>query len=137
MRGQNPLAVYSTGKLLFQGQIISDPRKNRTATHLLVVHYASFNPLRLPPHVRFSLSLCVLLLRPACGACSPPPFYFVPVCRLRCLFRADLQSRDPETFKPLHVVNMTIKDSPEESAAAAGDVLELCRTVIKYNMCCV
>lgn len=32
-------------------------------------------------------------------------------------------------FKPLHVVNITIKDSPEESAAAAGDVLEICRTV--------
>lgn len=62
---------------------------------------------------------------------SPAVLYFVPVWRLRCLFRADLQSRDPETFKPLHVVNMTIKDSPEESAAAAGDVLELCRTVIK------
>ncbi|CAM9733408.1 unnamed protein product [Discosporangium mesarthrocarpum] len=39
----------------------------------------------------------------------------------------DLQGRDPETFKPLHVVSMTIKDSAEHSAAAAGDVLELCR----------
>ncbi|CAM9909425.1 unnamed protein product [Scytosiphon promiscuus] len=41
----------------------------------------------------------------------------------------DLQSRDPETFKPLHVVNMSIKDSFEESAAAADNVLELCRTL--------
>ncbi|CAM9564823.1 unnamed protein product [Ectocarpus sp. 8 AP-2014] len=41
----------------------------------------------------------------------------------------DLQSRDPETFKPLHVINMTIKDSFEESAAAADSVLELCRTL--------
>eukprot|EP00903_Cladosiphon_okamuranus_P006034 g5952.t1 len=41
----------------------------------------------------------------------------------------DLQSRDPETFKPLHVINMTIKDSFEESAAASGNVLELCRTL--------
>lgn len=42
----------------------------------------------------------------------------------------DLVSRDPELFRPLHVVNMTITDSPEESAAAAGDVLNLCKTVI-------
>ena len=28
---------------------------------------------------------------------------------------------------------MTIKDSPEESAAAAGDVLELCSTVRDYR----
>lgn len=48
--------------------------------------------------------------------------------------RVDLQSRDPETFKPLHVVNMTIKDSPEESAAAADDVLHLCRTVNKLKV---
>ncbi|CAM9315254.1 unnamed protein product [Pylaiella littoralis] len=41
----------------------------------------------------------------------------------------DLQSRDPEEFKPLHVINMTIKDSFEESAAASGNVLELCRTL--------
>ncbi|CAM9441970.1 unnamed protein product, partial [Hapterophycus canaliculatus] len=48
---------------------------------------------------------------------------------LSLLPRTDLQSRDPETFKPLHVVNMSIKDSFEESAAAADNVLELCRTV--------
>lgn len=55
------------------------------------------------------------------------------VDRLLCcccfLYLADLQSRDPETFKPLHVVNMTIKDSAEESAAASGHVLDLCRMV--------
>lgn len=50
------------------------------------------------------------------------------VDRLPCCL-ADLQSRDPETFKPLHVVNMTIKDSAEESAAASGHVLDLCRMV--------
>ncbi|CAM9212816.1 unnamed protein product [Choristocarpus tenellus] len=51
-----------------------------------------------------------------------------------CTFRSpipicvtDLQGRDPETFKPLHVVSMTIKDSADHSAAAAGDVLELCQ----------
>lgn len=41
----------------------------------------------------------------------------------------DLQQRDPETFKPLHIVSMTIRDSAEESAAAEGDVLELCKMV--------
>eukprot|EP00903_Cladosiphon_okamuranus_P006917 g6732.t1 len=39
----------------------------------------------------------------------------------------DLHQRDPDTFKPLHVVSMTIRDSAEDSAAAAGDVLELCK----------
>lgn len=66
---------------------------------------------------------------------SPPPFRRAPSCCLLVLFApstiytTDLVSRDPETFKPLHVVNMTIKDSPEESAAAAGDVLNICKTV--------
>lgn len=60
------------------------------------------------------------------GCLVPPPSPRPPVYLFS---RADLQSRDPETFKPLHVVNMTIKDSPEESAAAAGDVLDLCRMV--------
>ncbi|CAM9357044.1 unnamed protein product [Ectocarpus fasciculatus] len=39
----------------------------------------------------------------------------------------DLQQRDPDTFKPLHVVSMTIRDSADDSAAAAGDVLDLCK----------
>ncbi|CAB1101574.1 unnamed protein product [Ectocarpus sp. CCAP 1310/34] len=39
----------------------------------------------------------------------------------------DLQQRDPDTFKPLHVVSMTIRDSANDSAAAAGDVLDLCK----------
>ncbi|CAM9201437.1 unnamed protein product [Ascophyllum nodosum] len=43
------------------------------------------------------------------------------------LLVTDLQQRDPDTFKPLHVVSMTIRDSAEESAAAASDVLELCK----------
>lgn len=61
----------------------------------------------------------------------PPPNYSILVaCYYRGFLSADLQSRDPETFKPLHVVNMTIKDSPEEAEAAANDVLFLCRTVI-------
>lgn len=100
--------------LLVQGQIRSDPRIiHNTATHL-----QAFPPPRLSSHVWFSSSSCrIPLVVPA------PPHR-----------RADLQSRDPETFKPLHVVNMTIKDSPEESAAAAGDVLELCRTVIKHRV---
>ncbi|CAM9387666.1 unnamed protein product [Ectocarpus sp. 4 AP-2014] len=41
----------------------------------------------------------------------------------------DLQQRDPDTFKPLHVVSMTIRDSADDSAAAAGDVLDLCKMV--------
>lgn len=45
---------------------------------------------------------------------------------------ADLQQRDPDTFKPLHIVSMTIRDSAEDSAAAAGDVLELCKMVNKW-----
>ncbi len=84
--------------------------------------------------------------RPACLSCkkrewndvvsphlSLPSLCFHVACSLPstifCELRADLQSRDPEIFKPLHIINMTIKDSFEESAAAAGHVLELCRTV--------
>ncbi|CAN0124919.1 unnamed protein product, partial [Ectocarpus sp. 12 AP-2014] len=43
--------------------------------------------------------------------------------------REYLQQRDPDTFKPLHVVSMTIRDSADDSAAAAGDVLDLCKMV--------
>eukprot|EP00904_Undaria_pinnatifida_P004473 jgi/Undpi1/14026/HiC_scaffold_9.g03677.m1 len=39
----------------------------------------------------------------------------------------DLHRREPDTFKPLHVVSMTIRDSAEDSAAAAAHVLELCK----------
>ena len=49
------------------------------------------------------------------------------------LLVTDLQQRDPDTFKPLHVVSMTIRDSAEESAAAASDVLELCKMVNKAS----
>lgn len=49
-------------------------------------------------------------------------------CR-RLLWISDLHQRDPDTFKPLHVVSMTIRDSAEDSAAAAGHVLELCKMV--------
>lgn len=49
------------------------------------------------------------------------PLSFVP--------HSDLQQRDPDTFKPLHVVSMTIRDSADDSAAAAGDVLDLCKMV--------
>lgn len=49
-------------------------------------------------------------------------------CR-RFLWVSDLHQRDPDTFKPLHVVSMTIRDSAEDSAAAAGHVLELCKMV--------
>ncbi|CBN77987.1 similar to Ssu72-like protein [Ectocarpus siliculosus] len=49
-------------------------------------------------------------------------------CTAPCLlFHTDLQQRDPDTFKPLHVVSMTIRDSADDSAAAAGDVLDLCK----------
>lgn len=47
----------------------------------------------------------------------------------QCFNVSDLHQRDPDTFKPLHVVSMTIRDSAEDSAAAAGDVLELCKMV--------
>ncbi|CAN0508230.1 unnamed protein product, partial [Ectocarpus sp. 8 AP-2014] len=51
-------------------------------------------------------------------------------CTAPCLlFHTDLQQRDPDTFKPLHVVSMTIRDSADDSAAAAGDVLDLCKMV--------
>ena len=71
----------------------------------------------------------------------PPDYRFVSwpsrVCfLLETTYFADLQSRDPEMFKPVHVVNMNIKDSPEESAAAAGDVLNLCHMVTIVCVLC-
>lgn len=67
----------------------------------------------------------------------PPPDLSLLIVRYSCVSRiftpVDLQSRDPETFKPLHVVNMTIKDSPEEAEAAANDVLYLCRMVTMFH----
>lgn len=61
----------------------------------------------------------------ACGFFLPVPLFVIN----SFVVRADLQQRDPDTFKPLHIVSMTIRDSAEDSAAAAGDVLELCKMV--------
>lgn len=41
----------------------------------------------------------------------------------------DLLARDPEVFKPVHVILMTIRDTTRDSAEAAGDVLSLCKMV--------
>lgn len=37
-------------------------------------------------------------------------------------------------FKPLHIVSMTIRDSAQDSAAAEGDVLDLCKMVNEWFM---
>lgn len=55
------------------------------------------------------------------------------VACVRCyMCGTDLQARDPDMFKPLHIVSMTIRDSAQDSAAAEGDVLDLCKMVNEW-----
>ncbi|CAM9396226.1 unnamed protein product [Chrysoparadoxa australica] len=39
----------------------------------------------------------------------------------------DMQNRDPENFKPVHLIAMSVKDSPVEAEKASKDVIKLCQ----------
>lgn len=44
-------------------------------------------------------------------------------------FSADLNSREQETFQPVHVINVDIQDNHEEATLGAFLICELCQCV--------
>lgn len=45
------------------------------------------------------------------------------------MFPADLNSREQETFQPVHVINVDIQDNHEEATLGAFLICELCQCV--------
>lgn len=45
------------------------------------------------------------------------------------MFHADLNSREQETFQPVHVINVDIQDNHEEATLGAFLICELCQCV--------
>ena len=46
----------------------------------------------------------------------------------------DLQSRDPDDLTPIHVINIDVKDTPEEAVVGGQDALLICKLVIPFCM---
>lgn len=102
---------------------------SRRTDHILFLCLSSLSPsapsLPYPLFCPCFPTLCSALF----FSSFPFPCYVLARRRHGMIAITDLQQRDPDTFKPLHIVSMTIRDSAEDSAAAAGDVLELCKMV--------
>jgi hypothetical protein len=63
---------------------------------------------------------------------------------LYCYFMltyTDMQNRHPQDFKPLHLIQLPVTDTPQDAEASVGDVLNLCNMVrattlsIRKQMC--
>lgn len=52
------------------------------------------------------------------------------LCFLIFLFFAGLESREPETYSPVHVINVDIQDNHEEATLGAFLVCNLCEQVL-------
>ena len=45
----------------------------------------------------------------------------------------DLEGREPQKFEPIHVLNLEVKDTPEEAEIGARIALELCEDLQKHS----
>lgn len=50
---------------------------------------------------------------------------------------SDLNSREQETFQPVHVINVDVQDNHEEATLGAFVICELCQCVSDSKFTCV
>jgi hypothetical protein len=55
------------------------------------------------------------------------------IIALRLYSLTDMQNRHPQDFKPLHLIQLPVTDTPQDAEASVSDVLNLCNMVCNHK----